>query len=122
MKKRKLDRTDDEDIDADDEEDLELQRAFEETEAMFNSDNEDLSEWKPVDFRVAKNVKNVYSLRIGAAELDELVDAAEAAGVNLSAFIREAALNEARRRKAGKSAVDEVRKKAKELAEAVSKL
>jgi hypothetical protein len=54
--------------------------------------------------------------------LDELVDAAEAAGVNVSAFIREAALNEARRRKAGKSAVDEVRKKAKELAEAVSKL
>lgn len=121
MKKRKLDRIDDEDIDTDDEEDLELQRAFEETEAMFNSD-EDLSEWKPVDIRVAKNVKNVYSLRIGAAELDELVDAAEGAGVNLSAFIREAALNEARRRKAGKSAVDEVRKKAKELAEAVSKL
>ena len=76
----------------------------------------------PINVRVAKNVKNVYSLRIGAGELDELVDASEAAGMNLSAFIREAALNEARRRKAGKSAVDDVRKKAKELAEAVSKL
>jgi hypothetical protein len=108
-------------IDEDDEEDVELERAFQEAEALFESDD-DLTTWKPVNVRIAKNVKNVYSMRIGAAELDELVDASEAAGVNLSAFIREAALNEARRRKAGKSAVDEVRKKAKELAQAVSKL
>jgi uncharacterized protein (DUF1778 family) len=75
-----------------------------------------------VKVRVAKNVKHVYSMRIAPDELDEIADAAEAAGKDVSAFIREAALSEARRRKAGKSAVDDVRKKAQELAEAVQRL
>jgi uncharacterized protein (DUF1778 family) len=100
-------------------EERQIEEAAEEAERLMD---DDLAEWKPVKVRVAKEVKHVYSMRIGAEELDEIADAAEAAGKDVSAFIREAALNEARRRKAGKSAVDDVRKKAQELAEAVKRL
>ena len=108
-----------EDLDELTDEERKLEEAAEEAERLMD---EDLADWKPVNVRVAKNIKHVYSMRIGAAELDEIADAAEAAGKDVSAFIREAALNEARRRKAGKSAVDDVRKKAQELAEAVQRL
>jgi uncharacterized protein (DUF1778 family) len=100
-------------------EERQIEEAAEEAERLMD---DDLAEWKPVKVRVAKDVKHVYSMRIGAEELDEIADAAEAAGKDVSAFIREAALNEARRRKAGKSAVDDVRKKAQELADAVQRL
>jgi uncharacterized protein (DUF1778 family) len=96
-----------------------LEEAAQEAERLID---DDLSDWKPVKVRVAKDIKHVYSFRVGAEELDEIADAAEAAGKDVSAFIREAALNEARRRKASGSAVDEVRKKARELAEAVQRL
>jgi hypothetical protein len=109
-------------IDYQDEELTEEERRLDEAAEYWEHHMDDEPVGEPVKADVSKPIRHVYSLRIGAAELDELVDAAEAAGVNVSAFIREAALNEARRRKAGKSAVDEVRKKAKELAEAVSKL
>jgi uncharacterized protein (DUF1778 family) len=74
-----------------------------------------------VKFRVARDVKHVYSFRVGAEELDEIADAAEAAGKDVSAFIREAALREARRRKSD-TAVEDVRKKARELTDAVERL
>jgi hypothetical protein len=108
--------------DYDDEELTEIERQLDEAAQYWEEHMDDEPVGEPIKVDVSKPVRHVYSLRIGATELDELADAAEAAGVNLSVFIREAALNEARRRKAGKSATDEVRKKAKELAEAVSKL
>lgn len=108
-----------EDLDELTEEERHVEELAQEAERLID---DDLADWSPVKVRIAKNVKHVYSFRVGAEELDEIADAAEAAGRDLSAFIREAALNEARRRKAGGSAVDEVRKKAEELAEAVQRL
>jgi hypothetical protein len=52
-----------------------------------------------VSLRIAKNVRHVFSFKIGAEELDELADAAEARGESVGAFIREAALEKARRLK-----------------------
>lgn len=77
---------------------------------------------REVKVRVARNLRNVYSLRIGADELDEIADAAEAEGQNVSEFIRNAAIDRARRQKPDKSPIDEVREKARELSEAVSRL
>jgi uncharacterized protein (DUF1778 family) len=93
-----------------------------EDEAQYWEQHRDDAPGEEVKVRVARDVRHVYSFRVGADELDEIADAAEAAGKDVSAFIREAALNEARRRKAGDSAVDEVRRKAQELTEAVQKL
>ncbi len=84
--------------------------------------DDDISGWPEVKVRVAKNLRQVYSLRIGADELDEIAEAAEAAGQNVSEFIRGAALAHARRQKLDKSPIDEVREKARELSEAVSRL
>lgn len=114
MKRREIPELEDED-----EEERLLREAAEEAERLTD---EDLSGWQPVKLRVAKDVKHVYSFRVGAGELDEIVEAAEAAGKDVSAFIREAALREARRRRAGESAADEVRRKARELTEAVERL
>jgi uncharacterized protein (DUF1778 family) len=93
-----------------------------EEEAEYWEQHMDDAPGPEVKFRVAKDVKHVYSFRVGADELDEIVDAAEAAGKDISAFIREAALNEARRRKSESSAVAQVRQKARELAQAVDRL
>lgn len=84
--------------------------------------DDDLSNGKPVQFKVAKKLRQVYSLRIAAEELDEIAEAAEAAGQNVSEFVRGAALAQARSRKTGRSPADEVREKARELSEAVSRL
>lgn len=112
MKKRKIPELEDED-----EEERLLREAAEEAEAHMEDEP-----GPEVKLRVAKDVKHVYSFRVGAGELDEIVEAAEAAGKDVSAFIREAALREARRRRAGESAADEVRRKARELTEAVERL
>ena len=52
---------------------------------------------RPVKARVARQVRNVFSLRIGAGELDAIADAAERRGVSVGDFIRQAALKEAAR-------------------------
>jgi hypothetical protein len=68
----------------------------------------------------AKNVRHVFSLKIGAGELDEIADAAEAGGVSIGLYIREAAL--ARARKQQQPTVDELKAKLRELSEAVHRL
>jgi uncharacterized protein (DUF1778 family) len=64
----------------------------------------------------------VFSLKIGAEELDELYDAAEAQGLEVGTFIREAALEKARRMAGKADAIEAVRQQARALAEAVEKL
>ena len=113
MKKNKIQPLEDED-----EEERFLREAAEEAENLID---DDLSKWEPVKVRVARDVKHVYSFRVGAEELDEIVDAAEVAGKDVSAFIREAALREARRQRSD-TAVEDVRRKARELTEAVERL
>src|SRR5438876_6403350 len=49
----------------------------------------------PVKARVPRMARNVFSLRIGAEELDAIADAAEARGISVGDFIRQAALKEA---------------------------
>jgi uncharacterized protein (DUF1778 family) len=102
--------------------DLTVDERMLEEEAAYWDRHMDDDPGPEVKFRVVKDIKHVYSFRVGAEELDEIADAAEAAGQDVSAFIREAALKEARRRKSSSPAVDDVRKKAKELAEAVERL
>ena len=110
---------DHQDLDELTDEERRIEQLAQEAERLMD---DDLSDWTPVKVRLAKDIKHVYSFRVGAEELDEIADAAEAAGKDVSAFIREAALNEARRRKSDTSAVDDVRKKAQELADAVQRL
>jgi hypothetical protein len=69
---------------------------------------------------VTKGARDVFSLKVGADELDELADAAEAAGVSVGAFIREAALQKARGQQG--AALKRVRKQVRELAESVKSL
>ena len=75
-------------------EDEEMEEALREAEALYESD--DLSNLVPVEVRVSKPVRHVFSLKIGAGELDVIADAAEAAGLSVGAFIRTAALEKAR--------------------------
>ncbi len=60
-------------------------------------DDESLWEKKPAKIRVRRGgPSTVFSLRLAPEELEELSKVAEANGVNLSDFIRSAALKEAR--------------------------
>jgi hypothetical protein len=56
----------------------------------------DIEPGPEVKVRVSKPVRHVFSLKIGADELDQIADAAEAADVSVGAFIRSAALEKAR--------------------------
>lgn len=94
---------------------LELMKAADEAERDMD---EDLG--KRVPGRASSTVRNVFSLKVGAKELDELAEAAEAAGLSVGAFIRRAALQKARGQQ-GK-ALKRVRKQVQELAEAVKDL
>jgi hypothetical protein len=75
------------------EEDAQVEEAFRESEALFEAD--DIGNLEQVKVRVSKPVRHVFSLKIGADELDLIADAAEAAGVSVGAFIRDAALEKA---------------------------
>ena len=68
----------------------------------------------------SRSVRNTFSLKIGADEMDELADAADAAGMSVGAFIREAALQKARRQEG--AALKRVRKQVQDLAQTVSQL
>ncbi|MPZ48783.1 MAG: hypothetical protein GEU75_05625 [Dehalococcoidia bacterium] len=72
--------------------------------------------------RMAKQVRHVFSLKIGADELDDIVTAAEAEGVSVGAYIREAALARARSGGSRDETVKEVRSKVKDLEKAVRRL
>ena len=92
-----------------------LMREAEEAERHMD---DDLGQSIPV--KVLKGVRQTFSLKIGADELDELADAAEAAGVSVGAFIRQAALQKARRQEG--AALKRVRKQVRDLAQTVSQL
>jgi uncharacterized protein (DUF1778 family) len=83
-----------------------LERAFEETEAIYNLPEEEYNAYidslKPVNVRVAKDLAHFYSFRALAEELDLIGDGADLAGVDMSTFIRGAAVREARALKAAK--------------------
>jgi uncharacterized protein (DUF1778 family) len=81
----------------------------------------------PVKARVAKDVRHVFSLRIGAQELTEISQAAKERGMTIADFMRQASLSAVRGDldlKAGKQAtiLQEVREKTRELTEALNKL
>jgi hypothetical protein len=75
----------------------------------------------PVQGRVKQNADSIYSVRFTKDELRDLRLAAESKGLKLSEVIRKGALDFARDGRPA-PAVDEVRTKVKELAEAVSRL
>ena len=54
-----------------------------------------LDGYVPIRVRPGRRQRDVFSLRIGAEELDRLVDAAERRHVSVGEFIRQAALKEA---------------------------
>src|SRR5688572_12305509 len=54
-----------------------------------------LAGYVPVEVKPSRRQRDVFSLRIGAKELDRLVEAAERRHVSVGEFIRQAALKEA---------------------------
>ena len=81
----------------------------------------------PVKARVAANPGVVYSLRLSRDEMDRISDAAARQGVSVAAFLRMAALAAVEGQVGSESAeravtLQEVRERARELAEAVSRL
>ena len=55
----------------------------------------DLEGYEPVRVKAGRRQRDVFSLRIGAEELDRLVEAAEKRKMSVGEFIRQAALKEA---------------------------
>jgi hypothetical protein len=81
----------------------------------------------PVKARLTKDVRHVFSLRIGAQELTEISQAAKERGMSTSDFMRQASLSAVRGDldlKAGKQAtiLQEVREKTRELTDALNRL
>ncbi len=70
-----------------------VQRAYEESERIRV---EDLDPGEPVKFSVSPHFRNIFEFEIKGEELDEIADAAEAAGIEIDDFVREAALARAR--------------------------
>jgi len=54
-----------------------------------------LAGYVPVEVKATRRQRDVFSLRIGAEELDRLVEAAKRRHVSVGEFIRQAALKEA---------------------------
>ena len=80
----------------------------EELDALKDSGHE-LDGFTPIRARVAKAPRSVVSLRMSPQELHEIIAAADVLDRNVSEFIREAALKEARLAQAG---IDAARKAA----------
>ena len=101
-----------------------LREAYEESEAIRLRDSDD--DWDPVPVKVtfAKKPRHVFAFRVGAEELDEIADAAEAVGKDVGAFVREAALEKARRsRQTGRSELKRALEAARsEISEALARL
>ena len=80
----------------------------------------DVAPGRRVSARVTHGARSVFSLKVHEEELEEIANAAEAAGQSVGAFIRDAALEKARGR--NNQAIAQIREKTRELAEAVSQL
>ena len=97
-----------------------------EAEAVKDTEAE-LEGLVPVKARVSKDPRSVYSVRLRFGELSEIMKAAEAKGLTVSEFMRQASLAAARGEVDLKFGVQAqtllaVREKARELYEAVEKL
>lgn len=83
-----------------------LEKAFEEAEAIYNLPEDEYNAYidslKPSNLKFAKEVRHVYSFRALPEELDLIGEGADLAGVDMSTFIRGAAVREARALKAAK--------------------
>ena len=77
-----------------------LEQLRRELDALKDSGHE-LDGFVRVQARIAKTPRAVISFRAAGSELQEMADAAKALDRNLSEFIREAALKEARQVRAG---------------------
>jgi uncharacterized protein (DUF1778 family) len=78
----------------------ERDRLRQELDALKDTGHE-LDGFTRVQARISKTPRAVISFRAADSELQEMVDAAKALDRNLSEFIREAALKEARQVRAG---------------------
>ncbi len=77
----------------------EEQRRDREIAEFYESRKGDVEGLVPVKARVSKTPRTVFSLRLDAKELMELLGAAKQRDVTVSAFIRDAATAEARRQR-----------------------
>jgi len=82
----------------------------------------ELDGFERVEGRSGRKPRAVLSLRIGSEELTEIEQAAAALDINVSEFIRGAALMRACDINGDPSAVQDVKAKARELNEAVQRL
>jgi len=76
---------------------------------------------RPVRARIKQPVDTIYSLRLTADEMKALRESAEARGMKLSEFIREAAMNAAAVAQDKPSPRDEALKEARDLVGAAAK-
>ena len=93
----------------------------EELDRLKDTDRE-LEGFVRIEGQSSKSPRAVLSLRMGSHELTEVEAAAAALGINVSEFIRGAALMRARDVNDGASAVQDVKAKARELSEALQRL
>jgi hypothetical protein len=93
----------------------------------FKDTQQEIEGLVPVRARLSENPGVVYSLRLSRAEMDRISEAAGRQGVKVSAFLRMAALAAAEQaispeEAAKAAALQEVREKTRDLADAVSRL
>ena len=84
----------------------EVDQIRDELELRKDTDRE-LEGFEPIKGRVKPGPRAVVSVRLSSDELREITEAANVLGRNVSEFIREAALKDARITKAGVAAVRE---------------
>jgi hypothetical protein len=79
----------------------EEERLADEAAGEAEAHADDISQWdkKAVKVRVATAPRHVFSLKLGAEELDEIAAAAETLGLGIGTYIRDAALEKARSQK-----------------------
>jgi hypothetical protein len=97
-------------------------RAAEEELADFEAGKELEGLGPPVPNRAKKIGDSVFSLRLSKDDLKELQEAAQRKGLKISEVIRRGALEYARRDEDTPHAVAEVKKKVRELEDAISRL
>jgi predicted DNA binding CopG/RHH family protein len=85
--------------------------------AQWLEEHHDDEGWEPVDAETSANLTIVVSVRFNKDELSKIDAAAEAAGIPLSTYIRQAAMNAAN----ASSAADELRQHLRALTESLRK-
>lgn len=97
-------------------------KAAEEELATMGTAEEGLGLAEPIPNRSKKIADSVFSLRLSKDDFRVLQEAAEQKGLKISEVIRRGALEYARRDEDTPHAVAEVKKKVRELEDAVSRL